>query len=137
MLARVGRFPHMNPLHLTLSSAQSLFKPSETMSFLTHSLHVFLLLPFRLTPSTSRSLQADSQSSGLLRSRWPNHLSLPRLTTFDTASTSKRLCNSTLDILFFRVTPHIHLTIIFSALSNLYISSTLTGHVSLPYTKTL
>src|SRR5664279_1964005 len=102
MLARVGRPPHMHPLHLTRSSPQSLFKPSETMSFLTHSPHVFLLLPFRLAPSTS-----------------------------------KRPYNSTLDILFFRVTPHIHLTIIFSVLSNLCISSTLIGHVSLPYTKTL
>src|SRR5664279_1916323 len=69
MLARVGRPPHMHPLHLTRSSAQSLFKPSETMSFLTHSPHVFLLLLFRLAPSTSKSLQADTQSSGLLRSR--------------------------------------------------------------------
>src|SRR5664279_3816890 len=29
MLARVGRSPHMHPLHLTRLSAQSLFKPSE------------------------------------------------------------------------------------------------------------
>src|SRR5664279_487689 len=63
MLARVGRPPHMHPLHLTRSSAQSLFKPSETMSFLTHFPHVFLLLPFRLAPSTSKSLQTDTQSS--------------------------------------------------------------------------
>src|SRR5664279_4879551 len=35
MLARVGRPPHMHPLHFTRSSAQSLFKPSETISFLT------------------------------------------------------------------------------------------------------
>src|SRR5664279_597037 len=56
----VGRFPHMHPLHLTRSSAQPLFKPSETTSFLPHSPHVFLLLPFRLTPSTSSSLQVLS-----------------------------------------------------------------------------
>src|SRR5664279_660980 len=69
MLARVGRPPHMHPLHFTRSSAQSLFKPSETISFLTHSPHVFLLLPFRSLLPTSKSLQADTQSSGLLRSR--------------------------------------------------------------------
>ena len=123
MHARVGRFPHIAPLHLTRSSAQYLSKPRRSMSFFTHSFQVFLLLPFRLTPSTSKFRQADTQSLSHLRSRCPNHLSLPLLTTSATASTFKRLYNSLLDILFFSVTPHIHRTIIFSALSNLNRSS--------------
>src|SRR6188768_2026662 len=48
-----------------------------------------------------------------------------------------RFLSSSDVILFFRVTPHIHLTIIFSVLSNLCLSSTFMGHVSLPYTMTL
>src|SRR5512139_837469 len=137
MHARVGWIPHIKPLHLTRSCAQSHSKPRCFKSFFTHSPQVFLLLPFCLSPSTSKYLQADTQSLSLLRSRCPNHLSLPRLTTSDTSSTFKRLYTSLLDILFFRVTLHIHRTIILSALPNLCISSIFVGQVSLPYTKTL
>ena len=45
MLARVGRFPLMSPLHFALSCAHSVFRPSNFMSPLTHSPHVFLDLP--------------------------------------------------------------------------------------------
>ena len=51
------------------------------MSSLTHCSHVFLLRPRPLVPSTTNPLQADTQSSTLVRSRCPNHLNLPRLIT--------------------------------------------------------
>ena len=55
-------------------------------------LHTFIpSLPFPpLTsrPATSTFLQADSQSSTLLRSRCPNHLNLPHLTTSATLCTN-------------------------------------------------
>src|SRR5437867_9011355 len=58
------------------------------MSFFTHSIHVFLSLPFLLTPpTTSKFLHLETQSSASLRSTCPNHLSLPRLTTIHTYNT--------------------------------------------------
>ena len=54
-------------------------KPSSFMSSFTQCSHVFLLLPRPLAPSTTNLLQADTQSSTLLRSRCPNHLNLPCL----------------------------------------------------------
>jgi len=65
--------------------------------------------------------------------RRTNHLSRQCLTTFATPFIPNRPFNSTLDILFLRLTPHIHLTIIHSVLSKRCISSVFTGQVSLPY----
>src|SRR5678815_3382668 len=45
--------------------------------------------------------------------------------------------NSLEDTRSLSVTPHIHLTIILSALTSLCVSSTFIGHVSLPYNITL
>ena len=89
------------------------------MSILTHCSHVFLLLPRPLAPSTTNPLQADTQSSTPLRSRWPNHLNLPRLTTSATQLIPRRLHKSSLCLLSFKDTPHIHLTILCSVLSKL------------------
>src|SRR5271163_318253 len=137
MLARVGRFPQHESLHRVRSCAHSTSRPRAFMSLFTHSIHVLRTRPLLDTPATFKLLQADTQSSSCFLSTCPNHLSLPRLTTSATATKPNRSFNFTLAILSFKVTLHIHLTIILSVLSNLCISSTFIGHVSLPYTSTL
>src|SRR6184192_4899492 len=107
------------------------------MSSFTHSIHVFLGLPFLTPPTTSKFLHLKTQSSASLRSTCPNHLNLPRLTTLSTPTIPSPHLSSSLDLLSFRVTPDIHLTMLFSVLSGLCISSTFVGQVSLPYTSTL
>ena len=109
----------MKPLHISLNIAHSGCKPSAFISSFTHSYQVFLPLPAHLTPATTTFLQADTQSSSLLRSTCPNHLNLARLTTSSTLCTPKRLYKSTLRFLSFSETSHIHLTIIRSVLSRL------------------
>ena len=54
-------------------------------------------------PSTTSPLQADTQSSTLLRSRCPNHLNLPHLTTSATQLISRRMHKSSLCLLSFKV----------------------------------
>src|SRR3989441_1697672 len=105
------------------------------MSSFTHSIHVFLGLPFLASPTTSKFLHLETQSPASLRSTCPNHLSLPRLTTLSTPTIPSPLPSSSLDLLSFRDTPD--LTMLFSVLSGLCISSTFIGQVSLPYTSTL
>ena len=73
------------------------------MSSLTHCSHVFLLRPRPLVPSTTNPLQAST----LWRSRCPNHLNLPRLTTSATQLIPRRLHKSSLRFLSFKDTPHI------------------------------
>src|SRR5687768_17999464 len=107
------------------------------MSSLTHSCHVFLPLPRPFEPSTFINLQADTQFSASMRSTCPNHLILPPLTTTETLSIPKRSKSSSLDFLSFSDTPDIHLIIIHSVLSSLFMSSTFIAHVSLPYIMTL
>ena len=68
---------------------------------ITHCSQVFLLLPRPLVPSTTNPRQADTQSSTLLRSRCPNHLNLPRLTTSATQLIPRRLHKSSLRLLSF------------------------------------
>src|SRR6266581_3616524 len=119
MLARVGRFPLNKPLHISRSLAHSALNPFIFMSLFTDSHQDFFPLPPNLDPTTAIDLQADTQSDAFLRSRCPNHLSLPLLNTAPTSSKPNRLYSSTLAILSLRVTPHIHLTIIRSALFNL------------------
>src|SRR5687768_2897823 len=97
------------------------------MSSLTHSCHVFLPLPRPFEPSTFINLQAETQFSASMRSTFPNHLILPRLTTTETLSISKRSKSSSLDFLSFSDTPDIHL-IIRSVLSSLFMSSTFIAH---------
>src|SRR6188508_2848941 len=129
--------PKIFLLHNCLSWASPTLKPKYFMSLLTHCNHVFLPLPLPTFPSTSTFVHFLTQSSSAFLSTCPNHLNLPRLTISVTASILRRFLSSSDVILFFRVTPHIHLTIIFSVLSNLCLSSTFMGHVSLPYTMTL
>src|SRR3989442_2862257 len=107
------------------------------MSSFTHSIHVFLCLLFLTLPTTSKFLHLETQSPAFLRSTCTNHLSLPRLTTLSTPTIPSPLLSSSLDLLFFRVTPDIHLIMLFSVLTSLCISSTFIDQVSLPYTSTL
>src|SRR5437867_7043803 len=107
------------------------------MSVVTHSIHVFLSLPFLLPPTTSKFLHLETQSSAFLRSTCPYHLSRPRLTTLSTLSIPKPCLSSSHVLLSFRVTPDIHLTILFSVLGSLCKSTFFIAQVSLPYTSTL
>src|SRR5207247_7018955 len=103
----------------------------------TQSIHVFLGLPFLTPHTTSKFLHLETQSPSSLRFTCPNHLSLPRLTTLSTPTIPSPCLSSLLDLLSFRVTPDIHLTMLFSVLTRLCISSSFVGQVSLPYTSTL
>src|SRR3989442_1038536 len=105
------------------------------MSSFTH--HVFLHLPFLAPPTTSKFLHLETQSSASLHSSCPNHLSLPRLTTSSTPTIPSPSLSPSYDLLSFKVTPDIHLTMLFSVLTSLFVSSTFIGQVSLPYTSTL
>src|SRR3989442_1537698 len=107
------------------------------MSVVTHSTHVFLPLPFLAPPSISKFLHLETQSSAFLRSTCPNNLRLPHLTTLSTPTIPSPHLSSSLDLLSFRVTPDIHITMLFSVLTSLCISSTFIGQVSLPYKSTL
>ena len=100
----------MIALHISLNTgtAHSGCKPSTSMSSSTHFHQVFLFLPLHLilTPATFTFLQADTQSFTLLRSRCPNHLNLPRLTTSATLDIPKRLYKFTLHFLHPSTTLH-------------------------------
>ena len=111
-------FAHLKSLHISLNTAYSGCKPNTFMSSSTHSFQVFLFLPLHLTPATSTFLQANTKSSTLVRSRCPNHLNLPCLTTSATLYTQDY--KSTLHFLSFSDTPHIHLTIIRSRLMQIF-----------------
>src|SRR5271163_2504459 len=123
--------------HLFRFCASCLCIPRIFISAFTLSNQVFLPLPLALVPPTSNSLQSDTQSPLAFRSACPYHRNLPRLKTSSTHTTSKRSLRSASFILSLRETPHIHLTIVFSALSNRLTLFTFTAQVSLPYTKTL
>src|SRR5437867_5648256 len=129
--------PTIDLLHKGLFCVSSFLNPHSFMSSFTHSIHVFLGLPFLTPPTTSKFLHLETQSSDSLRSTCPNHLSLPRLTNLSTPTIPSPHLSSSLDLLSFRVTPDIHLTMLFSVLTSLCISSTFIGQVSLPYTSTL
>src|SRR5664279_1930691 len=123
-LARVGRFSKMLLLQTARSCASSRFNFNLLISSATHSFHVFLPLPFPLFPVTTMFLHAGTQSLASLRSTCPNHLNLPWHTMSDTPTIPSLSLSTSLEFPSFRVTPHIHLIIIFSALSNRCMSST-------------
>src|SRR6059036_1537890 len=107
------------------------------MSVATHSIHLFYPLPFLVPPTTAKFLHLETQWSAFLRSTCPYHLNRPRLTTLSTLSIPNRCLSSSLVLLSFRVTPDIHLTILFSVLRSLCKSTFFIAQVSLPYTSTL
>src|SRR5206468_13043952 len=69
--------PKIFLLHNSLSLVSSTFNPNRFISLLTHSLHVFLLLPLPTLPSTPRFKHFLTQSSSDFLSTCPYHLSLP------------------------------------------------------------
>src|SRR2546425_5398310 len=101
------------------------------MSVFTHTIHVFLPLAFLKPPTTSNFLHLEIQSSAFLRSTCPYHLNRPRLTTLSTLSIPKPGLSSSYALRSFRVTPD--LTILFSVLWSLCLSTTFITQVSLPY----
>ena len=130
----------MKPLHTYIPEHCPFKVQTELIHVIfTHSLQVFLPLPLFFSPTTSTFLQADTQSSPLLRSTCPNHLNLPPLTTSAMlwTVTPKRMYKTSLCSLSFRDIPHIHLTIIRSALSRICKFSALIAHVLVPYVNPL
>src|SRR5437899_10996169 len=77
-------------------------------------------------------LHLETQSSAFLRSTCPYHLNRSRLTTLSTLSIPKPCLSSSHIFLSFRVTPDIHLTILFSVLTSLCMSSTFIAHLHRP-----
>ena len=105
VLAWVGGFLPIKPLHWILFCAHSALRPPERRSCLTHSHYIFIVLPLLFGPGTSKFLQSDIQSFLSFRSRCPNHLSRPRLTISATPMTPNLLFQSSLDILLFKLKP--------------------------------
>ena len=118
----------MPRLHFTRSIAIPGLSPISFISPFNRALQVILGLPLPLLPSTSKFLQALTQSSTCFRSTYPNHLNLPRLITSTTPSIQRLRLSSTVGNLSLQVTPRIHLNITFSFLSILFSSLTLTAY---------
>ena len=73
----------MRPVHTSLNTAHSGCKPSSSVSSFTHSMSS-CPCPHPSRPCHHHISKADTQSSSFLCSTCPNHLNLPRLTTFAT-----------------------------------------------------
>src|SRR5437870_878521 len=127
----------MYSLHCARSCAICSFKFNSFVSSLTHSSNVLLGLPLQPFPSKLTFRQALTHSSPTIRSTCPNQRNLPLLTTSTTHAIPKRERKYSLLFLSDNFTPHILLTIHISFRSSLLASSSFTGQVSLPYTKTL
>src|SRR5207245_2350231 len=126
----------MYSLHRARFCAIFGFKFNSFMSSLTHSSHVFLVLPLQPFPSPLTFRQAlTTPPYHTLHVSKPTHL--PLLTASTTHSIPKRERKYSLLSLSDNFTPHILLTIHISLRSSLLASSSFKGQVSLPYTKTL
>jgi len=85
-------------------------------SLFPQSLQVFFDLPLGLVPSTLYSIHFFTQSLSSFRSTCPYHRNLFRCNTEIMSSNSSLPLNSLLGTLSCNFTPHIHLTILISAL---------------------
>ena len=103
-------------LHLLRHMASSLFNPRALQSFSTISLQVFFGLPLGLVTSTLYSIHFFTQSLSSFRSTCPYHHNLFCCSTETMSSNSSLPLNSLLETLSCNFTPHIHLTILISAL---------------------
>lgn len=132
MLARVGRHRrslkwHSSTYHDFLSSLYS----NPTLSrrvwvespFPAHASHDFFLLPRPPLSSTFQPLQTDTQPPFSFPSTWPRHHNLPCLILSSTFSVPNCSINSSILALSCNATSHIHLTIDFPVLHNLFKSS--------------
>ena len=95
-------------LHLFLDCTSFWDRPKLSMSFLTQSHQVFFGHPLCLIPSTSHVIQRLTQSLSSFRSTCPNHLNLLFLIIKLTGSNPKSSQSSSLFLLSFSLTPHIH-----------------------------
>ena len=103
------------------------------MSLSTTFSHVIFGLPLPLLSSTVISILFFTQSFPSFLNTCPIHLSLLRLIT--SLIFSMPILSLSSAFVFFSLsdTPHIHLTILISALSSFASCSAFTAHVSLPY----
>ena len=103
------------------------------MSLSTTFSHVIFGLPLPLLPSTVISILFFTQSFPSFLNTCPIHLSLLRLIT--SLIFSMPILSLSSAFVFFSLsdTPHIHLTILISALSSFVSCSAFIAHVSLPY----
>ena len=132
MLAWVGQGLIMALLHNLRSWASSGLSFILLRSLLINWDQVFLGLPCFCLSSTTTCLQA---LAGLLASiliTCPNPLSLFLCSTTVMSGIPSLFLYSSADLSFFKLTLHIHLIIILSALNILVISSTLRDQVSPP-----
>ena len=102
------------------------------MSLSTAFTHVILGLPTPLLPSITISILLLTQSSLSFLSTWPIHLNLLRLITSSISLIPRLFLSSALVFLSLSDTPHIHLTILISALLSLATCSVFAAKVSLP-----
>jgi len=101
--------------HLLRSMASSLFNLNAWQSFSTISVQVFFGLPLGLAPSTSYSIHFFTQSLPSFRSTCPYHHNLFCCSTEMMSSNPSLSVNPLLGTLSCSLTPHIHLTILISA----------------------
>jgi len=113
------------------SMASSLFNLRAWQSFCTISVQVFFGLFLGLAPSTSYSIHFFTQSLSSFRSTCRYHCNLFCCST-EIISSNPHLWILYLELLSFSLTPHIHRTILISALWSATSFSFLRGQVSLP-----
>jgi len=118
--------------HLIWSMASSLFNPRALQSFSTICLQVFFGLPLSLAPCTSYSIHFFTQSLFSFHNTCPYHRNLFCYNTEIMSSNPSLSFNPLLGILSCSFMPHIHLTILISALWSSTSFSFLKGQVSLP-----
>jgi len=114
------------------SMASSLFNLRAWQSFSTISLQVFFGIPLGLAPSTSYSIHFFTQSLPSFHNTCPYHRNLFRCSTKIMSSKPSLPLDCLLGTLSCNFTPHIHLTILISALWSATSFSFITGQVSLP-----
>ena len=125
MLAWVGRGFIMALLHPLRSWASSGLSLIFLRSLLTNWDHVFLGLPCSHLPSTTTCLQALAGLPASILITCPNHLSLFLHSTSMMSEIPSLSLNSSDDLPSFKLTLHIYLIIILSALEIRIISSIL------------
>jgi len=120
-------------IHLLWTMATSLFNPHAWQSFSTISRQVFFGLPLGLAPSTSYCIHFFTHSLSSFRSTCLYHRNLFCCSTEIKMSSKLSLSlNRLLGTLSCSLVPHIHLTILISALWSATSFSFVMGQVSLP-----
>jgi len=119
--------------HSHLSAFSIYYNPwHPPYSVFFHNLQVFFGLPLGLAPFTSYSIHFFTQSLSSFRHTCAYHRNLFHCSTEIMSSKPSLPLNSLLGTLSCNFTPHIHLTILISALWSATSFSFVTGQVSLP-----